>query len=218
MKSRCRAAPGSAPAWQGEPGAGPGYKWCSAVTDSTQGCSVHHPLTVPWDQPEGVPLPPAGNARPPADPRPPARLACHGRQDSDGLQHLHIFPGRKCQVLRGSVSCRQQAGQDRGHAEERVPISDEQCRGREGESRVPPPSLSASSLSWAPSLLLVTTTQAALGRGNGPVKHPCSSGGAWRRPRHSQGDKPLQLMVPLPRGLQTCPQVGLHHLQATCCS
>lgn len=67
-KSRCCAAPGSAP------GAGPRCKWCSAVTDSTQGCSVHHPLTVPWDRPQGFPFLPAE-----------PRLACREKQDSDGL-------------------------------------------------------------------------------------------------------------------------------------
>lgn len=71
---------------------------------------------------------------PPAEPQPPAQLAGHRRQDSDGLQHLHTFLGRKCQVLQGSVSCRQWAEQDLGRAREWVPISDERCRRREGES------------------------------------------------------------------------------------
>lgn len=41
-----------------------------------------------------------------------SQLACHRGWDSDGLQHLHIFLGRKCQVLQGSISCQQWAGQD----------------------------------------------------------------------------------------------------------
>lgn len=110
--------------------------------------SVHHPLTIPWEQLWGAPLPPAGNVRTPhTELQPPARLTGCGRQDSDGLQHLHIFPGRKCQVLQGSVGCQQRAGQDLSRAGEWVTISNERCRRREGESRVPPPSLSASSIS-----------------------------------------------------------------------
>lgn len=84
---------------------------------------------------------------PPTALRPPAWLTGCGRQDSDGLQHLHLFPGRKCQVLQGSVGCQQRAGQDLSRAGERVTISNERCRRREGESRVPPPSPSASSIS-----------------------------------------------------------------------
>lgn len=65
VKSRCGAALGSVPARRGEPGAGPGCKWCRVVIESTQGCSMHHPLTIPWDRPQGTPLPLAANARPP---------------------------------------------------------------------------------------------------------------------------------------------------------
>lgn len=159
------------------------------VTHSTQTCSGHHRLPVSWHWPQGAPLCPAGNARHHTPSQSPvlSQLACRERRDSDGLQHLHIFPGRKCQVLQGSISCQQRAGQDRGHAEEWVLISNEQCRGQEGESRVPLPRPSTCSLSWAPSLLLVLIPLPTSGWGNGPIKHPCSSGGVWGRPQHGPG-------------------------------
>lgn len=218
VKIRQSAVLGSAPAQQGEPDVNCGSEWCSMVTRSTQTCRVHHPL--PWDWPQGVPLSPAGNTRYHAPSQSPvlSQLACCRRWDSDGLQHLHIFPGRKCQVLQGSISCQQRAGQEQGHAEEWVLISNEQRRGQEGESHVPLPRPSAYSLSWAPSLLLVIIILPTLGWGKGPIKHPCSSGGVWGRPQHGPGNELLQLMVPLCRGLQTCSQIGLHHLRATCCS
>ena len=37
-------------------------------------------------------------------------------------------------------------------------------------------------------------------------------------PSTTQGNELLKLMIPLSRELQTCLHVGLHHLQAMCCS
>lgn len=162
MKIGQKAALVSAPAQLREPDVSCESKRFSGAR-STQTCSMHHPLPVSWDWPQGVPLSPAGNARHHTQSQSPvlSQLACRG--DSDGLQRLHAFPGRKWQVLQGSISCQQQAGQHRGHAEEWVLISNEQRVVQEWESLLLLSRPSTYSLSWAPSLLLAIITLPTLG-------------------------------------------------------